>query len=171
MRLTLSLAALMSGVALSTMAVAQSSEPAFDAAKLSEHIRVLSDDSFEGRGIATQAEPKVIKYLSEQYAAAGFEPGGDLQADGSRLWTQAVALNRFEVSDFKAQLKVGDWTLPLTQGEQIVASTRLPNAAGHVMLMDAPAGLRRLRHPCAGAELGRLQGHGPEGQDPGRAGQ
>jgi Zn-dependent M28 family amino/carboxypeptidase len=136
--LALSLAALMSGVALSTMAVAQSAEPAFDAAKLSEHIRILADDSFEGRGIATQAEPKVIKYLSEQYAAAGFEPGGDLQADGSRLWTQAVALNRFEVEDFKAQLKVGDWTLPLAQGEQIVASTRLPNAAGHVMLMNAP---------------------------------
>jgi Zn-dependent M28 family amino/carboxypeptidase len=138
MRLTLSLAALMSGVAFSTMAMAQSAEPAFDAARLSEHIRILSDDSFEGRGIATQAEPKVIKYLSEQYAAAGFEPGGDLQADGSRLWTQAVALNRFEVEDFKAQVKVGDWTLPLAQGEQIVASTRLPNASGHVMLMNAP---------------------------------
>lgn len=138
MRLTLSLAALMTGVAMSTLAVAQTAAPAFDPAKLSEHIRILSDDSYEGRGIATEAEPKVIKYLSEQYAVAGFEPGGDLQADGTRLWTQAVALNKFVVSDFKAQLKVGDWTLPLEQGQQVVASTRLPTDAGHVMLMDAP---------------------------------
>ena len=138
MRFTLYLAALMTGVAMSTLAVAQTAAPAFDAAKLSEHIRILSDDSYEGRGIATAAEPKVIKYLSEQYAAAGFEPGGDPQADGTRLWTQAVALNKFVVSDFKAQLKVGDWTLPLEQGQQIVASTRLPTDAGHIMLMNAP---------------------------------
>lgn len=138
MRLTLSLAALMTGVAISTLAVAQTTAPAFDAAKLSEHIRILSDNSYEGRGIATEAEPKVIKYLSDQYAAAGFEPGGDLQPDGTRLWTQAVALNKFVVSDFKAQLKVGDWTLPLEQGQQVVASTRLPSDAGHVMLMNAP---------------------------------
>ncbi|HEX8470210.1 MAG TPA: M28 family metallopeptidase [Brevundimonas sp.] len=138
MRLTLSLAALMTGVAMSTLAVAQTAAPAFDPAKLSEHIRILSDDSYEGRGIATEAEPKVIKYLSEQYAAAGFEPGGDPQADGTRLWTQAVALNKFVVSDFAAQLKVGDWTLPLEQGQQVVASTRLPTDAGHVMLMNAP---------------------------------
>ena len=132
MRIALSLAALMSGVALSTLAVAQTA-PAFDAARLSEHTRILSDDSFEGRGIATPAEDKVVAYLSEQYAAAGFEPGGD---NGG--WTQAVGLNRFVVSNLMARLKVGDWSLPLAQGEQIVASTRLPNEHGHVMLTDAP---------------------------------
>ena len=132
MRIALSLAALMTGVALSTLAAAQDA-PAFDAARLSEHTRVLSDDSYEGRGIATPAEDKVIAYLSEQYAAAGFEPGGD---NGG--WTQDVGLNRFVVSGLQARLKVGDWSLPLVQGEQIVASTRLPNEHGHVMLMDAP---------------------------------
>ena len=132
MRIALSLAALMTGVALSTLAAAQDA-PAFDAARLSEHTRVLSDDSYEGRGIATTAEDKVIAYLSEQYAAAGFEPGGD---NGG--WTQDVGLNRFVVSGLQARLKVGDWSLPLVQGEQIVASTRLPNEHGHVMLMDAP---------------------------------
>ena len=132
MRIALSLAALMTGVALSTLAAAQDA-PAFDAARLSEHTRVLSDDSYEGRGIATPAEDKVIAYLSEQYAVAGFEPGGD---NGG--WTQDVGLNRFVVSGLQARLKVGDWSLPLVQGEQIVASTRLPNEHGHVMLMDAP---------------------------------
>lgn len=143
-------AVLMSGVALTSLAglamaqnhapapaLAQASAstaaPAFDAARLSEHIRILADDSFEGRGIATPAEAKVIKYLSEQYAAAGLQPGGD---NGG--WTQAVALNRFVLSDLKATLKVGDWSLPLVQGEQIVASTRLPSEGGHVMMTNAP---------------------------------
>ena len=79
MRLVSSFAAvLLAGVALSACATtaAQNTAPAFDAARISEDIRVLSDDSFEGRGIATPAEAKVIDYLSRQYAAAGFEPGG-----------------------------------------------------------------------------------------------
>ncbi|CAN5202222.1 M28 family metallopeptidase [soil metagenome] len=137
MRLSLSVAALMAATALSSVATAQTA-PAFDAARLSHHIQVLAGDDFEGRGIATPAEAKVVTYLSEQYAAAGFAPGGDLQTDGSRLWTQAVTLNRFVVSNVEAGLKVGDWTLPLEQGQQMVASTRLPTPAGHVMLMDAP---------------------------------
>ena len=137
MRLSLSFAALLTATALSSLAFAQA-DPGFDPARLSEHIRILSDDSYEGRGIATPAEAKTVKYLSEQYAAAGFAPGGDLQPDGSRLWTQGVTLNRFAVSNLEAGLKVGDWELPLVQGEQIVASTRLPNASGHVMMMNAP---------------------------------
>ena len=103
----------------------------FDAARLSEHARVLSDDSFQGRGIGTPAEDMVVRYLSEQYAAAGFQPGG---RNGS--WTQDVTLNRFTASDISAAFEVGGETIPLAQGEQIVVSTRLPGQ--HVMLTDAP---------------------------------
>ena len=104
----------------------------FDAARLSEHARVLSDDSFQGRGIATPAEDMTVRYLSEQYAAAGFQPGG---ANGS--WTQDVVLNRFSVSNFRGlQLRAGGETIPLTQGQQITISTRLPGH--HVMLSDTP---------------------------------
>jgi Zn-dependent M28 family amino/carboxypeptidase len=130
MRLHTAAAALLAGLALSSVSFAQ--EPAFDAARLSEHIRILSADDFEGRGIATPAEQKVIDYLSGQFEAAGLEPGGD---NGG--WTQAVALNRFTASDVQAQLTVGDWTQGLTQGEQIVISSRRPGES-HVMLMDAP---------------------------------
>ena len=71
---------LMAGAALSACAAPAALEgsgpvAAFDAARIAEDIRVLSDDSFEGRGIATPAEQKVIDYLSRQYAAAGFQPG------------------------------------------------------------------------------------------------
>jgi Zn-dependent M28 family amino/carboxypeptidase len=102
-----------------------------DAARLSEHARVLSDDSFQGRGIATPAEAMTIRYLSEQYAAAGFQPGGENGA-----WTQAVTLNRFTASEARAQFAVDGETVPLAQGQQITMSTRLPGA--HVMIMDAP---------------------------------
>nr|WP_314436501.1 M28 family metallopeptidase [uncultured Brevundimonas sp.] len=137
MRIVTSLAVvLMAGAALSACATAPNPaavhrQAAFDAARISEDIRVLSDDSFEGRGIATPAEAKVIAYLSQQYAAAGMQPGGP-----NGQWTQDVILNRFVQSNIQASLKLGDWTLPLTQGREVAISTRRP--AEHVSLKDAP---------------------------------
>lgn len=130
MRTFTAAAALLAGLSLSFAAHAQ--DPDFDAARLSEHIRILSADDFEGRGIATPAEQKVIDYVSGQFQAAGLEPGGE---NGG--WTQAVSLNKFQATNVQAQLTLGDWTLPLAQGEQIVVSSRRPGES-HVMLMDAP---------------------------------
>ena len=99
-------------------------EPAsFSAERLSDHIRTLSDDSFQGRGIGTDevGEQRTVAYLIEQFSNAGLAPGGE---NGG--WTQTVTLNRFEASDIEASLSVGDWTLPVTQGEQVAISTRLP---------------------------------------------
>ncbi|WP_433951375.1 M28 family metallopeptidase [Brevundimonas bullata] len=119
MRLMSSAAVLLFAAALASNVGAQT--PDFDAARISNDIKVLSDDSFEGRGIATPAEQKVIDYLSQQYAAAGFAPGGE---NGG--WTQAVGLNRFTISNVSGQIKVGDWTQPLVQGQQATITTRLP---------------------------------------------
>ena len=129
-------AVLMAGAALSACAAPAALEgsgpvAAFDAARIAEDIRVLSDDSFEGRGIATPAEQKVIDYLSRQYAAAGFQPGGP-----NGQWTQDVILNRFTQSNVQAALKLGDWTLPMTQGREVALSPRRP--AEPVSLKDAP---------------------------------
>nr|MBF0664863.1 M28 family peptidase [Brevundimonas sp.] len=135
MRLLSSAAALAAGFLLaacaSTGAAPSAPDAALDATRLMEHARVLSDDSFQGRGIATPAEDMVVRYLSEQYAAAGFQPGGE---NGG--WTQDVTLNRFTASDIKAAFKVGGETIPLAQGQQIVVSTRLPGS--RVALTDAP---------------------------------
>ena len=78
----LSTAAVLAAGALISACASTTGEPAapaaaLDAARLSEHARVLSDDSFQGRGIGTPAEAMTVRYLSEQYAAAGFEPGGE----------------------------------------------------------------------------------------------
>ncbi|MBI2260063.1 MAG: M28 family peptidase [Caulobacterales bacterium] len=135
MRLLSTAAVLAAGALISACATTAGAPPApaaaLDAARLSEHARVLSDDSFQGRGIGTPAEDMTVRYLSEQYAAAGFQPGGE---NGG--WTQDVTLNRFTASNISAAFKVGGETIPLTQGEQIVVSTRLPG--DHVMLADAP---------------------------------
>jgi len=133
MRLLSRLSVLAAGAALAAcMTLPNVGEPArIDPDRLSAHVRALSDDSFEGRGIATPAEDKVIAYLSEAFAEAGFEPGGE---NGG--WTQAVTLNRFAVSNVSASFSDDGVARPLTQGEQIVISTRRP--ADQVRLDDLP---------------------------------
>ncbi|WP_343791906.1 M28 family metallopeptidase [Brevundimonas kwangchunensis] len=131
MRLIASAAVLAAGALLTACATTGAeggASSAFDTARLSEHVRVLADDSFQGRGIATPAEDMTVRYLSEQYAAAGFQPGGE---NGG--WTQAVTLNRFTASNIRAQFRVGDASIPLNQGQEIVISTRLPGDHAHLM--------------------------------------
>ncbi len=120
-------------MALSTAMMAGSAfaQQGFDAARISEEIRLLSDDSFEGRGIATPAEGRVIEFLSQRFAEAGFAPGGD---NGG--WTQAVALNRIASSNVKATLHQAGQHQTLTQGQQVTISSRLPG--GNVDLKNTP---------------------------------
>ncbi len=102
-------------------------------ATLSESIRVLSSDEFEGRGIGTEGERRTIDYVSRQFAAAGFEPGGP---NGS--WVQPVTLRRFNMGEAEASISVGGRMLRLDQGEEIVMSTRLPDGDGRVEMGDLP---------------------------------
>ena len=104
-----------------------------DTAALSEHIRILSSDEFGGRGIATEGERMTIDYVTRQWAEAGFEPGGP-----NGQWTQPVTLRRFNMTDAEASLAVGGQMMPLRQGQEIVMSTRLPDADGQVALEDLP---------------------------------
>lgn len=133
MRLLSRLSVLAAGAALAAcMTLPNGGEPArIDPDRLSAHVQALSDDSFEGRGIATPAEDKVIAYLSEAFAEAGFQPGGE---NGG--WTQAVTLKRFAVSNVSASFADDGESRALTQGEQIVISTRRP--ADQVRLDDLP---------------------------------
>ena len=97
-------------------------DPKIDPAKISEHIKVLASDAFEGRGPATPAEPKVIAYVTGQFKAMGVKPGGEHGG-----WTQDVPLARFQVT---APVKMGitesgqaeSWT----QGDQAVVQTLTP---------------------------------------------
>ncbi len=102
-----------------------------DLARLTEHIRTLSSDAFEGRGPAQPGEKKTVDYLIAQMKAAGLQPGG---TDGG--WTQAVQLNFFKVVEPTASLKVGRWTKPLAQGIDVALRTRFPQQ--RLTLRDAP---------------------------------
>ena len=103
-----------------------------DTARLSAHVKVLADDSFEGRGPATPAEGKVIAYVTKEMKAAGLAPGG---ANGG--WTQDVPLARFEVTGpVKMSLTAGGGTQALTQTQEAVVQTLVP--VSHVSIKDAP---------------------------------
>ena len=109
-----------------------------DAARLSAHVKGLASDAFEGRGPATEGEKKTIAYLTEQFKAAGVQPGGDLGKDGKRAWTQNVPLGRFEIKGpVAASLTVGGQTQALTQGEQIAIRAAQTNV-DRVDIKDAP---------------------------------
>ncbi len=54
----------------------------FSADALMKHIRALSSDEFEGRGPGSKGEQLAIKYIEDQFRAAGLEPGNP---DGSYL--------------------------------------------------------------------------------------
>jgi hypothetical protein len=95
--------------------------PNIDQARVLEHIKRLASDEFEGRLPGTKGEELTVKYISEQYQAAGLEPGNP---DGS--WVQKVPLvgitGKPSVLNFtgagKASLKYGAdmiaWTRHVT---------------------------------------------------------
>jgi len=123
------------GAALAAMAASvalAADNPGIDGPKISQHIKVLASDAFEGRGPATPGETKTVAYLTEQFKAIGLQPAGDKGG-----WTQAVPLRRFETP---GEIKVG-FTLngkprPLTELQDIVVHTQVPTT--HVTVKDAP---------------------------------
>ncbi len=111
--------------------------PTFDTKRLSEEVKVLSSDEFEGRGPATAGETKTIDYVVAQLKAAGVQPGGDLK-DGKRLWTQAVPLLRSNIEGSpKLTVTVKKKSRALTQGNEIAVRAAL-NGADNVAFKNAP---------------------------------
>jgi Zn-dependent M28 family amino/carboxypeptidase len=106
--------------------------------RLVAHIREVSSDDYEGRGPGTRAEQKVVNYLSKQLAAAGVQPGGDINPRGGRKWTQAVTLLKSEASGpITASITVAGATVPLKQGEQIAIRSSLLRTS-RVTIKNAP---------------------------------
>src|SRR5882757_9201611 len=70
--------------------------PDFDPKRLSDEVRTLSSDAFEGRWPATAGETRTVAYVIGQMQEAGLQPGGELK-DGKRSWTQAVPLLRGDI--------------------------------------------------------------------------
>ena len=98
--------------------------------RLSDHIKVLADDSFEGRFPGKVGEELTLNYLQSQYEALGLEPGG---VDGS--WRQPVELLRLT----PAQPPVANYVVEgVAHDLATSASFRAGAGDGRVTIADAP---------------------------------
>ena len=124
-------------LAMSVSTALMAAPPKFDGARISADVRELASDAYEGRSPATAGEEKTIAFLSKQFAAAGMQPGGDLQ-DGKRLWTQAVPLLKGDIVG-KPVLSLSSQGKPqtLTQGQEIAVRAAM-NGASSVDISNAP---------------------------------
>lgn len=101
--------------------------------RMAAHVRTLSSDAFEGRGPATAGETKTVAYLTEQFRAAGLQPGG---RGGS--WTQDVPLIQSDIVGTPTlAFTVGGQRQSLTQGEQVAIRSSLQNR-DRVTIQNAP---------------------------------
>lgn len=113
---------------MGTSALAQPTAVPMEAGRLSDHIRILSSDDFEGRAPATAGEIKSVDYITAQFKALGLMPGGKA---GS--WTQPVKLNRFSITrPVVASLSLNGWSRALVDGDDVVLGSRRPAAGVHV---------------------------------------
>jgi Zn-dependent M28 family amino/carboxypeptidase len=111
--------ALLATLLLSAFAAQAENAPKFDPQHLSQDVKVLASDEFEGRGPNTAGETKTVNYIIEGFKAAGLQPGGDL-VKGKRNWTQEVPLGRFEIQGpVTLTLNDGKQDQSFTQGEQM----------------------------------------------------
>jgi Zn-dependent M28 family amino/carboxypeptidase len=106
--------------------VAEKLKPALDVITpdaLLSHIKILASDEFEGRAPGSKGEELSIKYIAEQFKAAGLKPGNP---DGS--YFEEVPLAGIK-SDSKMTFNVdGTPLLELKFGDDFVASSaRLQN--------------------------------------------
>ncbi|HZZ33022.1 MAG TPA: M28 family metallopeptidase [Phenylobacterium sp.] len=123
--------------ALATAAIAAPADPKIDPALLSEHIKVLSSDAFEGRGPATPGEVKSVAYITKEFKAVGLQPGGDKTSTG-RAWTQNVPLAEFNIKGPLAfSVKASGATQSWKQGVEI--AVRAPQTGvDHIDLKNVP---------------------------------
>jgi Zn-dependent M28 family amino/carboxypeptidase len=124
-------------LAIAASTVHAADGPKFDAGRMSQDVKVLASDEFEGRGPYTAGETKTVNYLVEQFKAAGLQPGGDL-VDGKRSWTQAVPLRRFEIKGpIALSVNHGQQTQKLAQGTEIAMRASMGGLA-NIDIQNAP---------------------------------
>jgi hypothetical protein len=107
---------------------------------LSQDVKVLASDEFEGRGPNTAGENKTVAFLIEQFKAAGLQPAGDLLKGQKnvRSWTQDVPLGRFEIKGpVKLQLHDAKGNQELKQGDDMAVRAAM-NGSKKVDFRNAP---------------------------------
>ncbi|TCU54434.1 Zn-dependent M28 family amino/carboxypeptidase [Novosphingobium sp. PhB57] len=129
----LALGGFLSASAMASVALAAPAAPAFDVARISNDIKTLSSDAFEGRGPATPAEKKTIDYIAAQMKAAGLQPAGQ-----KGTWFQDVPLRKSEIVGAPSlAMTIGGAATPLSQGQQI-AVRAAETGQSSVAIKDLP---------------------------------
>jgi len=110
---------LLVGVLGASAALAADNSRSIDPERISQTVKVLASDEFEGRAPGTPGEAKTIEWLANRFRELGLEPGGER---GS--WTQTVPLVRTQIGA-PATLRIG---IPgkeraLTQSSDVYVST------------------------------------------------
>ncbi|HKU17006.1 MAG TPA: M28 family metallopeptidase, partial [Steroidobacteraceae bacterium] len=100
-------------------AFAADSSGAIDPARISQTVKILASDEFEGRAPGTPGETKTVEWLSNRFRELGLQPGGE---KGS--WTQAVPLVRTQI-DAPATMSIAihGKERALAQSKEIYVST------------------------------------------------
>jgi Zn-dependent M28 family amino/carboxypeptidase len=124
-------------LALPALLVAQQ-DRGIDPARMTEHIKVLASDEFEGRAPATPAEQKTVDYIVKQFQALGLQPGGSADGKGGRSWTQDVPLAQADANGpVSVSVRSGDTSRMLRQGDDVaIRATHLPTS--RVTITNAP---------------------------------
>ena len=107
---------------LAAIAAPASAQTGIDAANLTQTVRTLASDQFQGRAPGTVGEERTVGYLIGRLEAMGLEPAG---VDGG--WTQPVPLlhTRLGAPETLAFDRMGAAT-PLRFGTDIYVSTLQP---------------------------------------------
>ncbi len=71
---------------------------------LRAHMDFLADDLLEGRGTGTRGQEIAAHYLASQFEAAGLEPAGDKESDGTRSWFQAVPMREIRADKLQSSM-------------------------------------------------------------------
>ncbi len=103
-----------------------------DPEAMSQTVKTLASDDFQGRAPGTPGETKTVDYLIERFKAMGLSPAGEKGG-----WTQAVPLlhSQFASAPSVSIAGAGD-KLELQQGAQVYVSTLQP--ADKVEIVNAP---------------------------------
>ena len=103
-----------------------------DMQRMSDITRVLASDEFQGRAPGTTGEEKTIRYLIEQFKAAGLEPAGE---NGG--WTQTVPMIRTQLqSPMAISIRQGGQATLLRFPDDVYLGT--VRAVDRARIVDAP---------------------------------
>jgi Zn-dependent M28 family amino/carboxypeptidase len=90
-----------------------------DPERISQSVKVLASDEFEGRAPGTPGETKTIEWLTKRFGELGLEPGGER---GS--WTQSVPLVRTQInSPATLSFAIQEKQRQLAQSNDVYVST------------------------------------------------